>query len=110
MKPHEEWVKGREKILAELARDSRFSKMSTSLSAYNYEGARASEGNDPTNYCTINLRAWLAECIESDVTVVSTKNRLFCDIFEEIDKTYTTLGAHITSYMKVIVQSFKLRL
>ena len=84
--------------------------MSTSLSAYNYEGARASEGNDPTNYCTINLRAWSAECIESDVTVVSTKNRLFCDIFEEIDRTYTTLGAHLTEYVRVIIQSFKLRL
>ena len=110
VKPHDEWVKGRDKILAELEKDSRFSKMSTSLSAYDYERARAYEGKDPTNYCTINLRAWLAECIESDVTVVSTKNRLFCDIFEEIDKTYTTLGAHITSYMTVIVQSFKLRL
>ncbi len=42
--------------------------------------------------------------------MVSTKNRLFCDIFEEIDRTYTTLGAHLTEYVRVIIQSFKLQL
>ena len=38
------------------------------------------------------------------------KNRLFREISEEIDRTYTTLGAHLTEYVRVIIQSFKLRL
>ena len=35
VRPDEDWVTGCEEILAELVRDSRFSKLSTSLSAYN---------------------------------------------------------------------------
>ena len=83
--PNEDWAKSRDEILAELARDSRFSTLSTSLSAYNYEAARAIEGSDPTSYCTTNLRAWIVKCVASEVTAILTKNRLFCDIFEEID-------------------------
>ena len=74
------------------------------------EEARATEGNDPTSYCTTNLRGWIVKCIASEVTVVSTKNRMFCDIFEEIDRTYTTLGAHLTEYVRVLFKCFKLRL
>ena len=69
VRPDEDWVTSRDEILAELARDSRFLKLSTSFSAYNYEEARATEGNDPMNYCTTNLRAWIAKCIASDVMV-----------------------------------------
>lgn len=38
------------------------------------------------------------------------KNRLFREIFEEIDRTDTTLGAHLTEYVRVLIKSFKLRL
>ena len=97
VRPDEDWVSSREEILAELARDSRFSKLSTALSTYNYEEARATEGTNPTSYQTTNLQAWIVKCIASDVTVVSTKNRLFCDKFEDIDWTYTTLS--LTEYV-----------
>ena len=110
VRPDEDWVSSREEILAELARDSRFSKLSTALSTYNYEEARATEGNNPTSYQTTNLRAWIVKCIASDIMVVSTKNRLFCDIFEDIDRTYMTLGAHLTEYVRVLFKCFKLRL
>ena len=102
VRPDKDCVSSHEEILAELARDSWFSKLSTALSTYNYEEARATEGNDPRSYQTTNLRAWIVKCIASEVTVVSTKNRLFCGIFEDIDRTYTNLGAHLTKYVRIL--------
>ena len=106
--PDEDLVTGREDILQELARDSHFLQLSTALETYNYERARETEGEDPTNYHTRNLRAWIAKCIQSDVTMVSTKNKMFCEIFEELDRTYTTLGAHLTEYVRILFKCFKL--
>ena len=77
---------------------------------YNYEEARATESTDPTSYQTTNMRAWIVKCIASEVMVVSTKNRMFCDTFEDIDRTYTTLGAHLTEYIRISFKCFKLRL
>ena len=84
--------------------------MSTALSTYNYEQARETEGTDPTNYHTTNLRAWIVKYIASDVMVISTKIKMFCDIFEDLDRTYTTLGAHLTEYVRILFKCFKLRL
>ena len=55
VRPDEDWVTGRDKLLEELARDSRFLQMSTALLTYNYEQARETEGTDPTNYHTTNF-------------------------------------------------------
>ena len=74
--------------------------MSTALSMYNYEQARETEGTDPTNYHTTNLRAWIVKYIVSDITVVSMKNKMLCDIFEDLYWTYTTLGVHLTEYVR----------
>ena len=38
------------------------------------------------------------------------KNKIFCEIFEELDRTYTTLGAHFTEYVRVLFKCLKLRL
>ena len=100
--PDEDWVTGREDILQELARDSRFLQLSALLETYNYEHPRETEREDPTNYHTKNLRVWIAKCIESDVTIVFTKNKMFCEIFEELDRTYTTLGAHLMEYVHIL--------
>ena len=35
---------------------------------------------------------------------------MFRDIFEEIDRTYTTLGDHLTEYVRILFKCFKLRL
>ena len=110
VRPDKDWVTGLDEILAELARDSRFSKLPTALSTYDYEEARATEGTDPTNYHTTNMRAWIVKCIASKVMVVSTKNRMFCDIFEDINRTYTTLRAHLTEYVRILFKCFMLRL
>ena len=50
--------------------------MSTALSTYNYEQARETEGTNPTNYHTTNLRVWIVKCIALDVTVILTKKKV----------------------------------
>ena len=61
------------------------------------------------NYHTRNLGAWIAKCIQSDVTILSTKNKMFWEIFEELDWTCMTLGAHLTEYVRILFKCFKLR-
>ena len=108
--PDEDWVTGREDVLQELVKDSCFLQLSTAIVTYNYERAREAEGDDPTNYLTRNLRTWFADCIQLDASIVSMKNKMFCEIFEELDQTYTTLGAHLTECVQVLFKCFKLRL
>ena len=76
VRPDEDWVTGRDDILAEFAWGSRFLQMSTALSTYNYEQARETEGTDPMNCHTTNLQVWIMKCIALDVTVILTKKKV----------------------------------
>ena len=100
--PDKDWVTRREDILKELARGSHFLQLSTALETYNYEHAGETEGEDPMNYHTRNLQAWIAKCIQLDVTIVSTKNKMFWEIFEELHQTYLNLGAHLMEYVHIL--------
>ena len=108
--PETNWATSCEAVLQELARDSRFLQLSIALKTYSYERAQESEGGNHRSYLSRNLRMWFAGCIQSDVSLVSMKNKMFSEIFEELNRTYTTLGAHLTKYIRVLFKCFKLRL
>ena len=108
--PPKNWVTCCEAVLQELARDSRFLQLLIPLETYNCKRAKEVEGGDHKSYLSRNLCMWFASCIQLDVSIVLMKNKMFSEIFEELDCTYTTLGAHLTEYVRVLFKCFKLRL
>ena len=105
--PETSWVTDRESVLQELVKYALLLTLSTALEMHQYEKAKTAEGDSHTGYLGRNLRTWFVSCSTLEVSVVSMKNKMFSEIFEELDQTYMTLGAHLIEYVSVLFKCLK---